>query len=477
MITDNILKEVVSRYGRLFDVGEKGQMVYFNSHGFAELSRRDSNPVYIPAEKKFFHYDTQTGLWRNQSEHAMFSHIGLFLHGCAEFFHQPAIETKRKISIIREILTFLKELAAEPKFFDKSGRIFIHCLNGVLEFNTETKLWELKPFYPDYRSRSRVEIAFDPMAECPHFLHELLYNLIEFDDLDLIQRYAGQCLLSQNITQTLLLITGSGGSGKGVIVRIIEAIVGPENCSQIRPDHISGRFELGFFLDKNLLSGRESTTSFFTAKGMSIIKSLVGDDDLRIEHKMSNEHEIIRGKYNLIIVGNPTPTLKFESEEDKGAWRRRIRWIRCKKFIPPAVKRDFAETLLQEEGPGILNWMLSGARELLLSDNREMSCNAVQTARLDYLFGSAEPLKLFLISCVEANRGTTITSDEMFGAFTDFCKMMEWSLWNQREFQNKIPDAMLCCFQASLRRDVQRNRLTDGKTTNRAGFFHVRFKR
>ena len=55
MITDNILKDVVSRYGRLFDVGEKGQMVYFNSQGFAELSRRDSNPVYIPAEKKFFH--------------------------------------------------------------------------------------------------------------------------------------------------------------------------------------------------------------------------------------------------------------------------------------------------------------------------------------------------------------------------------------------------------------------------------------
>ncbi len=477
MITDNILKEVVSRYGRLFAVGEKGQMVYFNSQGFAELFRRDSNIVYIPAEKKFFHYETKTGLWRNQSEHAMLSHIGLFLHECADIFQEPAIETKRRIGVIREILTFLKELAANPKFFDKSGRIFIHCLSEVLELNTETKLWERKPFSPDYRSRSCVEIAFNPMAECPQFLHELLYNLIEPEDLDLIRRYAGQCLLNQNITQPLLLITGSGGSGKGVIVRIIEAIVGPENCSQIRPDHISGRFELGFFLDKSLLCGRESTTTFFTAKGMSIIKSLVGDDDLRIEHKMSNEHEIIRGKYNLIIVGNPTPTLKFESEEDRGAWRRRMRWIRCKKFTPPAVKRNFAETLLQEEGPGILNWMLSGARELLLSDSREMSCNALQTARLDYLFDSADPLKLFLISCVEANRGTTITTDEMFGAFTNFCKTMEWSPWNQREFQNKIPDVMLRCFQAPLRRDVPRSRLTDGKATNRAGFFHVRFKR
>lgn len=477
MFDDVTVKEVVASYGKLFIIGGKGRALFFNSQGFAELFHRYSNLIYIPAENAFSLYEPKTGLWSNQSEHAMLSHIDLFLHGCADFFHQPAIETKRKISIIREILTFLKELAAEPKFFDKSGRIFIHCLNGVLEFNTETKLWELKPFSLDYRSRSRVEIAFDPMAECPQFLHELLYNLIESDDLDLIQRYAGQCLLSQNISQTLLLITGSGGSGKGVIVRIIEAIVGPDNCSQIRPDHISGRFELGFFLDKNLLCGRESTTTFFTAKGMSIIKSLVGDDDLRIEHKMSNKHEIIRGKYNLIIVGNPTPTLKFESEEDKGAWRRRIRWIRCKKFIPPAVKRDFAEPLLQEEGPGILNWMLSGARELLLFDNREMSYNAVQTARLDYLFGSAEPLKLFLISCVEANRGTTITSDEMFGAFTDFCKTMEWSLWNQREFQNKIPDAMLCCFQAALRRDVPRSRQTDVKTTNRAGFFHVRFKR
>jgi len=115
MISDNILKKVVSRYGKLFIIGGKGRMVFFNSQGFAELFRRYSNLIYIPAENAFSLYEPKTGLWSNQSEHAMLSHIDLFIHKCAVFFQKTAIETKRKIGVIREILTFLKELAADKR--------------------------------------------------------------------------------------------------------------------------------------------------------------------------------------------------------------------------------------------------------------------------------------------------------------------------------------------------------------------------
>lgn len=472
----SLIGKIIAEYGELFELGGNGQLVDFNIQAFAELYRHDSNIVYIPTESTFYLYDKNTGLWKNQSKPHMLNRISLFIHECSKKLQQPAITRERKISTSTGILNLLKGLADKQNFFDNpSLSAFIHCENGVLEFDYEARSWKLQPFSPDYRSRSRIEITFNPKRGSHEFIDKLLNNLIAADDRDLIQQYMGQCLIGENITQTLLLITGSAGSGKSTLVRIIETVIGQNNCFQIRPEHITSRFELGFSKNKNLLSGRESTTSFFTAKGMRVIKSLVGDDDIRIEYKMSNKNDMIRGKYNLIIVGNSLPTLNFEGDDDKDAWRRRFRWIKCRDFKPSKTKYDFAGTLLNEESSGILNWMLFGAKKLLLADDRKMLCNKLQTDRLDYLFGSSDQLGFFLKSNVEKNHATTITGEELLSAFTSFCKTMDWPFWNQRLFQREIKDAMLEVFQVSHRRDVKRESYS-GKMTNRSGFYHVRFK-
>jgi hypothetical protein len=80
-----------------------------------------------------------------------------------------------------------------------------------------------------------------------------------------------------------------------------------------------------------------------------------------------------------------------------------------------------------------------------------MPCSNLQNARLDYLFGSAEPLDLFLVPTVESNHGTTITYEELFNAFTDFSTSMDWMPWGQLDFQKQISNAMLHRFQQPLR--------------------------
>ena len=51
-----------------------------------------------------------------------------------------------------------------------------------------------------------------------------------------------------------------------------------------------------------------------------IMKSLVGDDALRVELKHSNEAQMIQGTYNVFIVGNAVPVLEFESDDDISTW-------------------------------------------------------------------------------------------------------------------------------------------------------------
>lgn len=330
--------------------------------------------------------------------------LGLFLHECAEIWNIASLESKRKQSVLSSIMKFLKAAGTDRDFFKTIGEIFIHCANGILKLD-ETGNWQLSPFDPAYHSRNRCEIAYHSGATCPRFLSELLLPLVEDDDAALLQQYIGQCLTGKNITQSILLLTGSGGGGKGTLANITEGLIGEGNFTQIRPGQISGRFENSFFMNKTLLTGKESNASFFTAAGMQVQKSLVGDDKLRAEVKNSSRHEMINGVYNVFIVGNTPPIMEFESKDDQSAWRRRLRWVRSKNHKPLVAIPNFAEKLMDEEGSGILNWALEGARKIILSGSSMLPCSKLQTKKLDYLFYAAEPLDFFLPALLKKDKG------------------------------------------------------------------------
>ncbi len=473
MITEPMSQELEKIYGPPINVDDNGRIIFFNEQFFAALFARCFTPVYIAPEKRFFLYEEETGLWVERSTPFLLNQLGLFLHECADFFKNQGIENKRNKSGLQSILMFLSAIVEKSDFFQPGRSRFMHCANGMLEFNKDSQIWEMKPFAPSYHSRNRCELKYDPDAKCPRFLSELLYPLMDKEDIELVQQYFGQCLFGENLSQTFLLLSGPGGGGKSTISNIIEILVGKVNVTQLRPEHVTGRFEFSFFIGKTLLTGKESASGSLLEKGMARLKELTGDDTLRAEFKGSNQKASIQGRYNVIITGNAIPRLHLDGDEK--AWRRRVRWIRCKEATPVQEIRHFAELLIEEEGSGILNWGLEGAKRLI-QNHLSMPCGEVQKTRIDYLIGSADPLDLFLTACVESNYETTITGDEMFTAFTQFSKAMEWKPWSQREFQKAIPDAMLRQFQEPLRRDVPRIRNSDGKTTNRSGFFHVRFK-
>lgn len=472
MITEETRSKIESRYGALLT--RNGKRHRINPQGMAALYGEISNCVYSPTESAFCLYDPESGLWKAQGREEMLCRLGLFLHECAKIWNIPEIEEQRTPSVLSGILKFLIGIRSDPDFFKQSAELFIHCANGVLEL-AETGDWVLKPFSPMYRSRNRCEIHYSPGACCPRFLNELLHPLLQDDDMELIQQYVGQCLTGRNITQSILMLTGSGGSGKGTLANIVELLIGEGNYTQIRPEQITSRFESSFFRHKTLLTGKESNRSFFTAQGMQVLKSLVGDDKLRAELKNSNQHEMITGVYNIFIVGNTVPVLELESKDEASAWRRRLRWVKCKNAKPAKPIPSFDQKLIAEEGPGILNWALEGAKKVVQSGSSSLLSGPSQQTRLDYLFHASQPLDFFLATTVEKRPGTTITGDDLFRAFMEFAVAMEWPVWSQREFQKKIPDAMLRHFGSPLRRDVPRRR-ADGKTTNRSGYFHVAFK-
>ena len=175
-----------------------------------------------------------------------------------------------------------------------------------------------------------------------------------------------------------------------------------------------------------------------------------------------------------IPVGNTRPMFEFESKDDMSAWLRRLRFFQCKSYKPSNPIPDFAQMLLRAEGSGILNWALSGAETILRSGSSRLPCSEHQQEALQFLFKCSDPLDYFLTECVKTERGKCILGEDLFIVFSKFIENKGIRPWTKREFQSKAPDAMLRHFQTPLRRDVP-YRTSDGKQTNRSGYYHVAF--
>lgn len=466
--------EIEEQHGPL--IVDNGKGIRLGLESFAELYRRKSDCIYVSNEKSFYNYDPQSGLWKTQNKNEMIYKISKTI---LEFNREQGLvhelDVFRRPNYIHDISIYLESIAAQnSSIFDKKHTM-IHCTNGMLLFVDGT--WQLNPFSSVYHSRNQCQMTFDPSADCPRFKQELLAPLLEDDDIDLLQKYFGQCLLGTNLTQTICLMTGSGGSGKGTLANILELIVGANNYMQIRPNCISKQFETSSFVGKTLLCGKESPTSFFTTKGMGILKSLVGDDALRVELKHSNETRMIHGNFNVFIVGNAIPMLEFENSDDVSAWRRRMRWIKCKDYKPSQRIDHFADLLFKEEGSGILNWCLEGARQLLSSESNCLALSEMQQNRLDFLFGQPFQMENFLSLCLEEAPGSTLTTEEIYATYISMAKRTLWDIMPEKKFQTKLPQSMLQRFGLLRNRDIKRATADGGRWTTRSGYRNVRVRK
>src|SRR5262249_49803988 len=132
------------------------------------------------------------------------------------------LQTQRKDAKLDLIIGHLRGITEQRDAF-KHGERRIHLANGVSSF---THGGELLPFSPALVSRNRCPIVFNERAKCERFLHELIYPAVHVDDIVLIQKYGGMCLLGLNLIQMLLILDGLSQRGKTQLANVIQGIVG-----------------------------------------------------------------------------------------------------------------------------------------------------------------------------------------------------------------------------------------------------------
>ena len=411
--------------------------------------------LHEAAERVFYQYRPSNGLWERHTPDAAKKQFSDDFHRLATHWKKGAeLLPMRTNGLLSGFTDLLRGEVEKIGCFENRGRV-IHVENGMMHLDCAPP--ELRAFGKEYFSRNQCPITFDESADCPRFRRELLESALDADDISLIQRWAGLCLLGRNLTQRFMIVTGSPGGGKSTLISIIESIIGRPNVAELRTNLLLDRFELFSFVGKTLLTGKDVPADFLSTAGASAIKKLCGGDTIDAEGKNQNQRVQMRGEFNIAITSNSRLRVKLEG--DTGAWKRRILLVNYERPKPEKPVRDFDKILLAEEGPGILNWLVEGAIAHLaeLDTHGDFLLTQRQGERVDALLCESDSVRYFARHGLAEAEGCDVTVDEIVTAYADFCDRKGWDALARRTVENQLGDILLERFRVSKRSDIKRH--------------------
>jgi len=255
----------------------------------------------------------------------------------------------------REIIDHIKyRTMIKREHFDCDPNI-MNVKNGLLDMNTGART----DHNPQFPSLVQLPVAYDKKDKCPNimkFLAQALHPQDFFKALQII----GYCLYKSSKYEKAIMLFGGGSNGKGVFIKLIEALVGLENTSHVELQDIGAeRFAAADMFGKSVNTFADLKQERLCSTGM--FKALVSGDSIRAQKKYGQPFSF-RNYAKLIFSTNKIP----ESDDRSYAYYRR--WvILCfdEMFEGKMKDTDLIDKLTTpEELSGLLNLALIALKQL-----------------------------------------------------------------------------------------------------------------
>jgi len=307
----------------------------------------------------------------------------------------------------------------------------LNCTNGTLDLETG----EFREHRREDLLTKMSGVDYDQNAACPAWLAHL--DLVFRGDAEVIsafQEMVGYSLLQFNPEQIMSILWGSGKNGKSETLKTIALIMRDyavnieattlmqsrnNDVGRARPDVLrlkAARFVTCTEPDQN------------AELSEALVKSVTGDHAVTARPLYAGPVEFVPGA-KIFLATNHLPRIKGT---DDGIWRR-IWLFPFVAVIPPEKRQpEYGSVLFEEEGPGILNWMLEGLRRYQERD-RLVQPVAVQNAIQDYRITSNPAGRFVSEWCVRDSR-ERIGKSDLYGAYLSWCESVGWKSLSRTKF-------------------------------------------
>jgi putative DNA primase/helicase len=302
--------------------------------------------------------------------------------------------------------------------FDPRRAIFTPTQIIDLEGRFQGRTDWCHPQTPKLFAGSTLGCDFDPHAPSPMEWLKFLKSIWPNDPeaIALLRQWFGYCLTCDTSQQKILLLVGPKRSGKGTIVRILDALLGPDSVTSPTLGSLASPFGLWPLVGKSLatisdarLSGRIDHTAIIER-----LLSISGEDRVTVDRKNLSTVDV-RLSTRFIIATNEIPKLPDAS----GAITSRfLVLVMRESFYGREDKR--LEGRLKLQLPSILKWAIEGWQELRGSGSFVQPASGLEA--IEEMENLGSPESAFVRERCQTRPGATASPDELFDAWKDWCK-------------------------------------------------------
>jgi putative DNA primase/helicase len=292
--------------------------------------------------------------------------------------------------------------------------VIVACANGLLDVSTRILLEHT----PAYFNQTAVPFDYDADALDPTRWEEFLADLWgdDVESIATLAQWFGYVLSGRLDLHKIFLLVGPTRAGKGVIARVLGALIGHANVAGPTLSSLNGDFGLAPLIGKPLaviadarLNGRGDTSAV-----VERLLSISGEDMLSVNIKYREQWT---GKLpsRFMVLSNELPRLGDASAAIAGRFVTLLLHRSWLNEEDPDLEPD-----LHHELPGILNWALDGLADLV-EQTRFTRPEATQIA-FTALQDLASPVGAFVREACVTGSEHEITIDRLWKA---------WKFWGE----------------------------------------------
>ena len=326
---------------------------------------------------------------------------------------------------------------------------FLAMKNGILDVEATiaamkagAPLPPLLPPTPDLFCINGFDYDYNPSATCPRFMQYLEEVQPNEENRKMLQMMAGLLLLPDTSYNVAFFLHGQGGTGKTVMINVLEGLLGKDNTCCVPLANFAARFDKIHLTEKlaNLVGDMPIMPESGRIADMEgLFKSVTSGDEISVERKFVDSR-MARVTARCVFATNELPHF---SDRSNGVWDR-LRLIPFNVVVRYTEKQDprLIDKLLKERS-GILNWALQGLAEL--REYTVFPLSEESRLTLEQLRAESDHEATFLGETVQANPEGGVNSMSLYTFYRRWCQNNGYNPICSARFKNALqrvfPDA------------------------------------
>ncbi len=282
-----------------------------------------------------------------------------------------------------------------PIIEPQPGKVLINLQNGTFEITEKSQILRL-PNPADFLTY-QLPYCYDDQAQAPKF-HQYLDRVLQDGNLQkIIAEFLGYVFVHPSTLrlEKALLLHGTGANGKSVLFNIVFALLGKDNILSHSLYSLTNR-QTGYHRADLATKLLNYTSELDGISDKSIFKEMVSCENIEARPIYGRPFNFVN-TCKFMFNCNELP----KETEQTHAFFRRFLIIPFKETIPEKDQdKKLADKIIEDELPGVFNWVLEGLCRLLnqqgftqseiseeaLRDYREQS-DSVQMFLNDHSYG------------------------------------------------------------------------------------------